>query len=67
LPGCPPPADRIIALMSQVLEGKTTKLEGANLKFGLMVGRVTPCAPPAGRGLPALPEKNIVYVKTHCH
>ena len=34
LPGCPPPADRIKALMVQVLEGKTPKLEGANLKFG---------------------------------
>ena len=34
LPGCPPPADRIKALMVQVLEGKEPKLEGANLKFG---------------------------------
>ena len=34
LPGCPPPADRIKALMVQVLEGKTPKLEGAQLKFG---------------------------------
>lgn len=34
LPGCPPPADRIKALMTQVLEGKTLKLEGEQLKFG---------------------------------
>lgn len=34
LPGCPPPADRIKALMVQVLEGKTPKLEGTQLKFG---------------------------------
>lgn len=34
LPGCPPPADRIKALMVQVLEGKTPHLEGINLKFG---------------------------------
>ena len=34
LPGCPPPADRIKALMVQVLNGETPKLEGANLKFG---------------------------------
>ena len=34
LPGCPPPADRIKALMSQVLEGKTPQLEGSQLKFG---------------------------------
>jgi len=34
LPGCPPPADRIKALMIQVLEGKTPKLEGTQLKFG---------------------------------
>ena len=34
LPGCPPPADRIKALMIQVLAGKTPKLEGAQLKFG---------------------------------
>jgi NAD-reducing hydrogenase small subunit len=34
LPGCPPPADRIKALMVQVLEGKTPKLEGKQLKFG---------------------------------
>jgi NAD-reducing hydrogenase small subunit len=34
LPGCPPPADRIKALLVQILNGETTKLEGANLKFG---------------------------------
>lgn len=34
LPGCPPPADRIKALMVQVLEGKTPQLEGSQLKFG---------------------------------
>jgi len=34
LPGCPPPADRIKALLVQVLSGATPKLEGANLKFG---------------------------------
>ena len=34
LPGCPPPADRIKALMTQVLEGKQPVLEGAQLKFG---------------------------------
>ncbi len=34
LPGCPPPADRIKALMVQVLGSQTPKLEGLNLKFG---------------------------------
>ena len=34
LPGCPPPADRIKALLVQVVNGETPKLEGANLKFG---------------------------------
>jgi NAD-reducing hydrogenase small subunit len=34
LPGCPPPADRIKALMAQVLSGAQPKLEGAQLKFG---------------------------------
>ncbi|MGO8764951.1 MAG: oxidoreductase [Limisphaerales bacterium] len=34
LPGCPPPADRIKAVMVQVLSGVTPKLEGAQLKFG---------------------------------
>ena len=34
LPGCPPPADRIKAVLVQVLEGVEPKLEGAQLKFG---------------------------------
>lgn len=34
LPGCPPPAARIQALMTQVLNGEKLKLEGADLKFG---------------------------------
>lgn len=34
LPGCPPPAERIKALLSQVLEGKEPRLEPAQLKFG---------------------------------
>jgi NAD-reducing hydrogenase small subunit len=34
LPGCPPPADSIKALMVQVLGGQTPKLEGTQLKFG---------------------------------
>ena len=34
LPGCPPPAERIKALVSQLLSGVEPKLEGANLKFG---------------------------------
>ncbi len=34
LPGCPPPADRIKALVSQLLAGQTPKLEGSQLKFG---------------------------------
>jgi NAD-reducing hydrogenase small subunit len=34
LPGCPPPADHIKALMTQVLSGAEPKLEGAQLKFG---------------------------------
>jgi NAD-reducing hydrogenase small subunit len=34
LPGCPPPASRIKALLAQILNGETTRLEGADLKFG---------------------------------
>ncbi len=34
LPGCPPPADRIKAVLEQVLSGAEPKLEGAQLKFG---------------------------------
>ena len=35
LPGCPPPADRIKALMVQVLGGQTPKLEGTQLEIWL--------------------------------
>lgn len=34
LPGCPPPADRIKALVGQLLNGGEARLEGAQLKFG---------------------------------
>ena len=34
LPGCPPPAARIKALVGQLLAGAEPKLEGINLKFG---------------------------------
>ena len=34
LPGCPPPADRIKAVLAQVLAGEPPKLEGPQLKFG---------------------------------
>jgi NAD-reducing hydrogenase small subunit len=34
LPGCPPPAARIKAVVSQLLAGTSPKLEGADLKFG---------------------------------
>ncbi len=34
LPGCPPPADRIKAVLTQILAGKPPHLEGAQLKFG---------------------------------
>jgi NAD-reducing hydrogenase small subunit len=34
LPGCPPPAERIKALVSQMLNAVEPKLEGPNLKFG---------------------------------
>ncbi len=34
LPGCPPPADRIKAIVSQMLSGIEPKLEGEQLKFG---------------------------------
>ena len=34
LPGCPPPAARIKALVGQLLAGTEPKLEGADLKFG---------------------------------
>jgi NAD-reducing hydrogenase small subunit len=34
LPGCPPPAERIKAVLVQVLSGSAPKLEGPQLKFG---------------------------------
>jgi NAD-reducing hydrogenase small subunit len=34
LPGCPPPAARIRAVLEQVLAGTPLKLEGADIKFG---------------------------------
>ena len=34
LPGCPPPAAHIKALLTQVLAGAEPRLEGAQLKFG---------------------------------
>ena len=34
LPGCPPPAERIKALVGQMLNGEDPKLEGTQLKFG---------------------------------
>jgi NAD-reducing hydrogenase small subunit len=34
LPGCPPPAERIKAVLVQVLNGEEPKLEGPQLKFG---------------------------------
>jgi NAD-reducing hydrogenase small subunit len=34
LPGCPPPADRIKALVEPMLSGAKPRLEGTQLKFG---------------------------------
>ncbi len=34
LPGCPPPADRIRAILEQILAGGHPQLSGADLKFG---------------------------------
>jgi NAD-reducing hydrogenase small subunit len=34
LPGCPPPVDRIKAVLTQVMSGAEPKLQGAQLKFG---------------------------------
>jgi NAD-reducing hydrogenase small subunit len=34
LPGCPPPADRIRAVLEQVLAGKQPVLAGRDLKAG---------------------------------
>jgi NAD-reducing hydrogenase small subunit len=34
LPGCPPPADRIRALLESLLDGKAPQLTGPQIKFG---------------------------------
>jgi NAD-reducing hydrogenase small subunit len=34
LPGCPPPAARIRAVLESVIQGKPPCLEGSDLKFG---------------------------------
>lgn len=34
LPGCPPPAERIRAVLEAVLQGKPPHLEGRDIKFG---------------------------------
>jgi NAD-reducing hydrogenase small subunit len=34
LPGCPPPADRIRAVLESLLKGETPCLEGQQIKFG---------------------------------
>lgn len=34
LPGCPPPADRIRAVLEALIAGKTPQLEGKEIKFG---------------------------------
>jgi len=34
LPGCPPPADRIRAVLQSVLEGKAPRLVGQSIRFG---------------------------------
>lgn len=34
LPGCPPPADRIKAIITQILDGKSPSLSAEQLKFG---------------------------------
>jgi NAD-reducing hydrogenase small subunit len=34
IPGCPPPVDRIKAVLDQVLSGADPKLQGSQLKFG---------------------------------
>jgi NAD-reducing hydrogenase small subunit len=34
LPGCPPPADHIRELLTQLLEGKRPELTGSQIKFG---------------------------------
>jgi NAD-reducing hydrogenase small subunit len=34
LPGCPPPAPRIRAVLEQILDGKAVHIEGREIKFG---------------------------------
>jgi NAD-reducing hydrogenase small subunit len=34
VPGCPPPAARIRAVLEQLLEGQPVRLEGSEIKFG---------------------------------
>jgi NAD-reducing hydrogenase small subunit len=34
LPGCPPPAEQIKAVVTQMLAGQAPKLEGKAIKFG---------------------------------
>ena len=34
MPGCPPPADRIRAVVEALLDGKEPELEGREIKFG---------------------------------
>ncbi|MBN2506112.1 MAG: oxidoreductase [Verrucomicrobia bacterium] len=34
LPGCPPPADRIRALLARLLDGQTPQLTASQIKFG---------------------------------
>ena len=34
MPGCPPPAERIRAVLESVLQGKPPELEGRDIKFG---------------------------------
>ena len=34
LPGCPPPADRIKALLLKIMAGEAPELSGRNIKFG---------------------------------
>jgi NAD-reducing hydrogenase small subunit len=34
LPGCPPPAERIKALLAQLLDGKDGRLTGGQIKYG---------------------------------
>jgi NAD-reducing hydrogenase small subunit len=34
MPGCPPPADRIRAVLESLLQGKPPYLEGRDIRFG---------------------------------